>query len=74
MRSRSTQTRNEGNKKGKGELGTVKEECKVRQEEMTKTVIGMGEKLKEEIGSTKQRVDKVAKGLEGYCASVDAMM
>jgi len=35
-------------------LGTAKEECKARHEEMTKMVKGMGEKLKEEIGSTKQ--------------------
>ena len=32
----------------------------------------MGEKLKEEIGLTNQRIDEVNTGLEGYHACVDA--
>ena len=34
----------------------------------------MGEKLKEENGSTKQRVNEVNTGLEGYHNCVDAMV
>ena len=62
--------RNEMEMKLETEFELKREEMALKIAEGKTQAVRMGEKLKEEIGSTKQRVDEVNKGLEGYCACV----